>query len=259
LGEAHPLERPTSQLLSETEQILLLRDQTDRGNLPALAYVFWPAVLSNEVDKLVHEPLSGTRGDQFTGSQSATEQSAAATASEAEPLEGLTGESPLENDTLSSAWMLQVTRPLDEALAARQVSSQEVEGGTALPSKGLGAPPRAAMASAEPEEAGSDSILAIEQELFAPTHEITHAHSVTDPLDRTGHIGAEDVVAGKTGGTSPSENRKTTPASSAASAHPRTFLRPTGGLNRAMPRPPSNDPLAPIKAMTDEERIALFT
>jgi hypothetical protein len=30
-------------------------------------------------------------------------------------------------------------------------------------------------------------------------------------------------------------------------------------ISRSMPRPLPSDPLAPLKALTDEERIALFT
>jgi hypothetical protein len=218
----------------------LLRDQTNRGNLPALAYVFWPAVLSKQEDHLAV----------------AAEQRVAANESEAEPPEG--GESPLEIDTLSAAWMLQISRPLDEVLAARQVSSQDVEGGSTLPAKGLGAPPRAALTSGETMEAGYDPILEIEQELFAPTHQITEGHSRTEALGRTGHVG-ENVAVAETGAASPSEHRKTMPGLAAASAHARLLLRPTGGLGRSMLRTGSNDPLAPIKAMTEEERIALFT
>jgi hypothetical protein len=221
-------------------QILLLGDETKRGNLPALAYVFWPAVLSKQDDHLAV----------------AAEQRAEAIESEAESPEG--GESPLEIDTLSTAWMLQISRPLDEVLAARQISSQEVEGGSTLPAQGLGAPPRAALTSGETKEAGYDPILEIEQELFAPTHEITEGHSRTDALGRTAHV-RENIAAGKTGAPSPSEHRKTMPGLAAASAHVRLLLRPTGGLGRSMPRAASNDPLAPIKAMTEEERIALFT
>ncbi len=84
-----------------------------------------------------------------------------------------------------------------------------------------------------------------------------------EPLDnaefgRTGNTGGESVDS-KMEGASSSENQKTMQAFAIASAHARALLRPAGGLGRPMPRMASNDPLAPIKAMTDEERIALFT
>ena len=75
---------------------------------------------------------------------------------QAEPPAELPSESPLESDTLSSAWIIQISKPLDEVLAARQVSSQKLEEGAPLPSKGLGSPPRAAIDSVGSEETGSD-------------------------------------------------------------------------------------------------------
>jgi hypothetical protein len=36
-------------------------------------------------------------------------------------------------------------------------------------------------------------------------------------------------------------------------------VMPARPISRSMPRPLPSDPLAPLKALTDEERIALFT
>src|SRR5438105_15383792 len=80
-----------------------------------------------------------------------------------------------EIDALSSAWMFQISRPLDEVLASRQVTSEQPEGLSQQGSKQLDAPPRSSISPLEAEQTLRDSILEIEQELFAPTHELVRA------------------------------------------------------------------------------------
>ena len=67
-----------------------------------------------------------------------------------------------EKEALSTAWISQLSKPLDEVLADRQTSKTQAASESA--SKGLGSPPRSDAPLMEPSP---DSILDIEQELFA--------------------------------------------------------------------------------------------
>jgi hypothetical protein len=160
-------------------------------------------------------------------------------------------EPPAEMDSLSSAWLLQIAKPMDEALAARQAGTGHTEILSEPARKGLGAPPRVT----EPEEPSSDSMLEIEQELFAPANAIAQIPSVPEAPPSAGGAMATRSTRPALQSHTPRAVRACGPVPARAGPP----LRATPGISRAMPRSVPDDPLAPIKSMTDEERIALFT
>jgi hypothetical protein len=174
------------------------------------------------------------------------------------------------DDVLSSAWEEAVLHPQagsahQARLASRQppelIASEDLfatESGSELP---LLAPEAVASVAAS-ADSSFDPIQEVEQELFAqssiepdkvPAHEPARARTTEELLPQP-------------------TLTETSPASGIAAVSPETPLLPltapalqkpsvvpTRPVVRSMPRPAPADPLAALRAMTDEERIALFS
>lgn len=76
---------------------------------------------------------------------------------------------------------------------------------------------------------------------------------------RTGHSGSENAASTQIRAPVPPQNPPAARRSAAMSSRGAALVRTSGGLGRPMARAAASDPLAAIKTMTDEERIALFT
>jgi len=151
-----------------------------------------------------------------------------------------------EKEALSTAWISQVSKPLDEVLADRETNRTEAALESA--SKGLGSPPRPDAALITAEEAPSDSILDIEQELFALADPVAESPSAPSA------VGEGDAAP-----TSPKMSAASLGPNAAISAQTRLLPNATRRISHGMPRGAPNDALAALKSMSEEELIALFT
>jgi hypothetical protein len=121
-----------------------------------------------------------------------------------------------------------------------------------------------AAASAAPEEPSLDLILVIEQELFVPAPiecpgETTTGHIRAAPRSEpVSGIPQADARPSPAAAAAPVEQVAPRPAPPSQPIAP-AFAAPVGAMARPMPRAAQSDPLAALKAMTSEERIALFT
>lgn len=147
-----------------------------------------------------------------------------------------------EKEALSTAWISQLSKPLDEVLADRQTSKTQAASESA--SKGLGSPPRSDAPLMEPS---SDSILDIEQELFALADPV--AASPSGPTALAERDGAPMMP--KVSVASP---RPSAASSAQTRLPPNATPRSSHGMRRA-----PNDALAALSSMSEEELIALFT
>jgi hypothetical protein len=151
-----------------------------------------------------------------------------------------------EKEALSTAWISQLSKPLDEVLADRQTSKTQAASESA--SKGLGSPPRSAAPLMEPEEPSSDSILDIEQELFAPADPVAESPS-----------GPTALAQGHGAPTVPKMSVESPGPRAAISAQTRLLPNAMRRITHGMPRGAPNDALAALSSMSEEELIALFT
>jgi hypothetical protein len=216
-----------------------------------------------ELEALTIEPLI-VRKASFQNDEA--EQMTDATAEQSDVQEETSAEraeSPKELDTLSTAWMLEIAKPPAEALACRHARREDSEGASAPRSVGLGAPPRSATRCAEPDESSTDVIFEIEQELFAPGVGATDADRIAEAvcgaLPPSGHVRQGNVASAKVPAGSDPNSPPIMPAAAVTPAQPGGAITAARGFGRTMSRAAASDPLAAIKAMTDEERIALFT
>jgi hypothetical protein len=189
---------------------------------------------------------------------------------------------PREADMLTSAWETAVTRPVEEVIAAAPPAAPEpppteteatvepadfllepLMSPDATAAAQTEAPPQSPLA---PVHAAADELTDIEAELFAPAAEIVQeTGSVTTatlappasappPAETTLAVAQTFVTATR---MPPSALLPEVLATSPQPA--RSAAAPARSAAKPMPRPAPNDPLAALRAMTDEERIALFT
>jgi hypothetical protein len=153
---------------------------------------------------------------------------------------------PSERDILVSAWEAAIVRPIEEAIAPQPKPSDAPSATNPFPQAGPPAEPAAFLLEPAPmpaapieptaSAAANDEITELEAELFAPA---TPAAEPTTP--------AVSAAASRADAAAP-------PLPQVTEAQPP--VRPPA---TPMPQPAPNDPLAALKAMSDEERIALFT
>jgi hypothetical protein len=164
-------------------------------------------------------------------------------------------------DMLSGAWEESAAkREMRSSLPARSEIASPTEASILndaklhIPDEPLDA------ASSDHEE--TDSLLDLEQELFAPSPanpppDMTPAQAPRGTVP-TPAVAAQDALAIQAGPAGPNERTAVSgvPTSMRPAAVPSAPVRPAA---KSMPRAAPYDPLAALKALTDEERIALFT
>jgi hypothetical protein len=164
-----------------------------------------------------------------------------------------------QEEILSGAWELAVLRPPEEA--ARVTVEERVRPGP-TPPKSDDSNPILAVEKELFAPSPIDSDAEIEQELFAclaalPATEIPPVPLVAEPSPaprETKPMESLPVGPGALAEAPPMVvSAMTLPA---GKAPPGMLPRP---IARPSPRPPASDPLAAVKALTDAERIALFT
>jgi hypothetical protein len=230
-----------------------LRDYSGRTNLPAPAslyrfamlfgkagIVLGPAGEESESERLTLEPLPVRKFGADVQEQEQTQPAVHKVERELPEEKAESAEKEIE--TLSSAWMFQISKPLDEVLARRQISSEQPDALSGRESKQLGAPPLSATSSVGPQE--PDPILEIEQELFAPTRDMLQAHPLPEPAPpreglgagRTGHSGSENAASTQIRAPVPPQNPPAARRSAAMSSRGAALVRTSGGLGRPMAR-----------------------
>jgi hypothetical protein len=164
---------------------------------------------------------------------------------------------PPHDDILSGAWELAVLKSPEEAVQSKEAQEAR-HGAVASETKELDA-----IAEIERElfvSATGDSDVEIEEELFVSSplpsaSEIPSIPLLAEPSPvpaQTKSIEAP-IARGMIAQIATTIGAPTQPDGEAPSVMP---ARP---ISRSMPRPLPTDPLAALKALTDEERIALFT
>jgi hypothetical protein len=165
------------------------------------------------------------------------------------------------DDVLSGAWEQAVLHPEAESAHQARLASKEppeVQGSEDrdLP---LLAPEVVGIAAAS-----TDSLFEIEQELFVPSsdepdkepaQELPRARTTEELLP---HATLTEISLTPTIAPDPTETLPAPPPL-IAPALQRPSVVPTRPIVRSMPRPAPVDPFAALRAMTDEERIALFS
>jgi hypothetical protein len=158
---------------------------------------------------------------------------------------------PGEAEILVGAWETAITKPVEEAIAPRpqpEAAGASQQDRSAGPADFLLEPAPTAEA-ATPPASSRDEIAEIEEELFAPTAAKSPAAPAPEPAPQVAAPIAKSAPAA-------SPPPATLPASVAAAS----AGAPPSSPGPALKTPPAAaDPLAALKAMTDEERIALFT
>jgi hypothetical protein len=185
---------------------------------------------------------------------SAASEPSQATAAPAGPAQG--------TDMLSAAWESAVAREdadVDAVAAppATDPPATIVEAEPAdflleplpLPDAASSPPqPDATMMEPAPAEPAADAILEIEEELFVLVPDVAAPDAIaTQPL-----LPPEPVAAPVPQPPAASAGTAAASIAVAAATPPRPIAKP-------MPRPAPNDPLAALRAMSDEERIAVFS
>lgn len=110
----------------------------------------------------------------------------------------------------------------------------------------------------EPPQQPADPMREIEEELFAAAP-MPVAAAVSMAAAPGAERPAAERPAAEMRAPQPAETPSEPAAPVATLAVPRPAAAPARPAARTMPRPALNDPLAALKAMSDEERIALFT
>jgi hypothetical protein len=182
-----------------------------------------------------------------------------------------------ETDILAGAWESAVATPGSGIGAGglRSKAYQAAEAEHPDPADFLLEPLEAAggtSAAGAPAPETGDAIAEIEDELFAPIEEAPVQAMEIAPPQPAG-VAQPETTAGATSEAPPVADVATatlaplqTPAATLPAQPaliPQPVLAPAAAQARPaakpMPRPAPNDPLAALKAMSDEERIALFT
>jgi hypothetical protein len=187
-------------------------------------------------------------------------------------------EAPHESEVLSAAWEIAVTdeRAAEPLAGARSGPSGHVpsmweprplaRAGTPVepePADFLLEPLPMPVSSAAPADERpaelADELAAIEDDLFdiAPSATTTQPPRAPEPLPPT--VQAAAILQMLPAAAAIPAALATAPAAAVTIATAPPPIVPARAAPRAMPRPAENDPLAALKAMSDEERIALFT
>jgi hypothetical protein len=164
---------------------------------------------------------------------------------------------PPHDDILSGAWELAVLKSPEEAVQSKEAQEAR-HGAVASETKELDA-----IAEIERElfvSAIGDSDVEIEEELFvsSPLPSASEIPSIpllaeSSPVPAQTKSMEASIARGMIGEIATTIGAPTQPDGEAPSV---MWARP---ISRSMPRPLPTDPLAALKALTDEERIALFT
>jgi hypothetical protein len=163
-------------------------------------------------------------------------------------------------DMLSGAWEESAAKPKMEASLPTQPEISSPAEASILNDTKLDIPDKPPDAAPAKHEE-TDLLLDLEQELFAPSPPNpapdmapTHIPRGAEPPSAVAAQGTPAIQADTAG---PSEQ---TPVSGISSMQPAAVASaPIRPAAKSMPRAAPYDPLAALKALTDEERIALFT
>jgi hypothetical protein len=164
---------------------------------------------------------------------------------------------PPHDDILSGAWELAVLKSPEEAVQSKEAQDAR-RGAVAAETKELDA-----IAEIERElfvSATGDSDVEIEEELFvsSPLPSASEIPSIpllaeSSPVPAQTKSMEAAIARGMIGEIATTIGAPTQPDGEAP------LVMPARPISRSMPRPLPTDPLAALKALTDEERIALFT
>jgi hypothetical protein len=260
-----------ARVISEVESSVVHQVQCDLDDLVAAPTESEPLVAVTTDPIAIDLPAMDVSGAASApGVTAAGAQADTAPAAPVEPAR--------EVDVLSAAWESAVTFPptATPSHAGPGVAADPMPSGESVPS--MWEPPRTAAAAAahlaEPEPA--DFLL--EPLTLFPAHEPTAPASAPQPADPMREIedelfatpplpSAAAALVAPDAEPSPQQPVATSTATPSAAATPTTAATAVPGsaaatarlAARTMPRPALNDPLAALNAMSDEERIALFT